>query len=165
MNSKNIIVSASTPEAYSQLVIGTIWVNPTLNEIRYINESGVGVLYSVGAAFPLEFEKSLSIISPVNTDRVGIYYMVEANKYYFLNANYFVRGTSASVSAVINSSTTRTGTATALATLTSGTSTAGASFGTASALLGNVYIWVEITAVSGTVDEFWLQLNFGQTLP
>lgn len=165
MNSKNIIVSTSTPEAYTQLVVGTIWINPTLNELRYVNESGTGVLYTVGSAFATEFEKSLSIISPVNTDKIGIYYMVEASKYYFINANYFVRGTSASVSAVIYSSATRTGTTTTLATLTSGTSTAGASFGTASALLGNVYIWTEITAVSGTVDEFWLQLNFGQNLP
>lgn len=109
-----------------------------------------------------KFHKSLSIISPTNTDKVGIFYMSVSNTYSFTGGLYFVRGTSPSISFTVYYSTTRTGSLTTLASVTSGTSTAGTTFGTSSSALGNVYIWVEVTAVSGTVDELWLQLNFSK---
>ena len=77
------------------------------------------------------------------------------------SVNVVVRGTSPSVTYVINygaSRATADGTIVASATVTAN---GNATLNTTSIPINN-YVWITTSAVSGTIDEFYVQVNFNQ---
>ena len=106
---------------------------------------------------------SITILDPVNTDSVTMFWAPGALTIAEFKA--VVRGSTPSVTASIYSATDRTATTTThinanvFANATTGNLIAGASM-TSTAIAANSFVYINITAVSGTVNEFHGTLRF-----
>ena len=106
--------------------------------------------------------KSITILDPINTDSVTIFHTRDALTVSTVRA--VVRGSSPSVTFSIYSATDRTATTTThlAANVCSNTTTGNTltSFGS-TAIAANSFVYLTVTAVSGTVNEFHASVSFG----